>query len=91
MLAAAVVGGGATFAWHRRQGAHPALPASSNPDVNLDVGSRVHISHWRADGTARAAYRGSQWDVKYTGPDAPAAGEHIIRAIETNRLLVERA
>ena len=91
LLAAAVMGGGAVAAWHQRRSRQPAQPAASaNPDINLDIGSPVHVGHWRADGTARVNYRGAGWDARYAGTGAPAAGPHVIRAIDGTHLVLDR-
>ena len=91
LVLAALVGGGAVVAWRAQRGRSPAPePPASNRDVNLDIGSRVHVSHWHADGTARVQYRGAGWDVRYPGSDAPAPGEFTIRALDGNCLLVSR-
>src|SRR5262245_26137838 len=59
LLAAAIVGGGAVAAWHLRRARQPAAPpAEANRDINLDIGTRVQVSAWNADGTARVPYRG---------------------------------
>ncbi len=89
IMAAAVLGGGAVVAWHLRRSQQPKpLPAGSNPDVNLDIGSLVRVDHWQADGTARVQYRGSDWDARHVGSGAVEPGDHRIRAIEGNRLLL---
>lgn len=91
MLAAAAVGGGAVVAWHLRQrGRPPALPAPANRDVNLDIGSRVHVPAWTAEGTARVSYRGAGWDARFGGSGPPAPGEHVIVRIEANQLVLIR-
>ena len=91
LLAGAVVGGGAVALWTLRRSRQPrAADATRNPDVNLDIGGTVHVAHWHADGTARVQYRGAGWDVRYTGSGAPTAGDHLIRAVEGNRLLLDR-
>ena len=88
---AALLGGGAVVAWHLRRSRHPAPPpAMANRDVNLDIGGTVHVAHWHADGSARVSYRGAQWDVRYIGSGVPVAGDHVIRAVDANRLLLER-
>jgi len=84
---AAVIGGGATFGWHlQRRRAPQAEPPASNRDVNLDIGQRVHVAHWSADGTARVHYRGAAWAARHAGPGAPQAGEHLIVALDGNEL-----
>lgn len=92
IAAAALLGGGAMVAWHlRRSRQPPALQAAINPDVNLDIGGTVQVDHWQADGSARVHYRGADWDARHSGGGLPSAGEHVIRAVEGNRLLLERA
>src|SRR5262249_35682942 len=86
-VAAALVGGGAVVAWHLL-GGRRRLHARA--DLPLDVGERVHVQQWSADGTARVQYRGSDWDARFAGPGTPAPGEHVIRAIEGSRLLLGR-
>ena len=91
LLAAAAVGGGAVALWHWRRSrqARPA-DATSNRDVNLDIGNTVHVTHWHADGSARVHHRGAGWDARFIGDGTPAAGDHVIRAVEGNRLLLAR-
>jgi len=89
MVAAAVVGAGATAAWHlKRRQAPAAAPAESNRDVNLDIGQRLHVAHWTAEGSARAHYRGASWAVRYAGSGVPQAGEHVIVALNGSELRV---
>ena len=91
LVLAALVGGGAVLAWRAKRKRDPKPePAASNRDVNLDIGSQVRVERWNADGTARVQYRGAGWDVRYQGSGVPAAGEFTIRALEGNRLLVDR-
>ena len=91
IVCAAVIGGGAVAIWHfRRSRQPPGQPASSNPDVNIDIGSRVLVAEWRPDGSARVSFRGADWDARHVGGGPAMAGEHRIRAIEGNCLLLER-
>lgn len=50
--------------WRLRRGAPP-------PQPGLDVGQTVRVEKWNADGTARVAYRGSQWNAELVTPDTP--------------------
>jgi len=89
LVAAALVGGGATAIWHfKRFRAPRSAPAEANPDVNLDIGQSVRVDAWAADGTAQVSYRGASWAVGYRGAGTPAPGEHTIVAVQGNRLLV---
>ncbi len=89
LVAAAVVGGGATAVWHWRRLRRPGpIPAASNRDVNLDVGERVRVATWASDGTAQVQYRGSLWSARLQ-PGSPAApGEHVVAAVEGNWLVL---
>ena len=54
IVTAALVGGGATAAWHWHRYRQPrSAPARENRDVNLDIGERVHVTEWASDRTAR--------------------------------------
>lgn len=88
-VAAALVGGGATTAWHLRRLRRGAPRATAtNRDVNLDIGSPVQVGQWAADGSARVSYRGAAWSVKYAGSGTPQPGEHVIVALDGNQLRV---
>ena len=84
-------------AGRRRHHRGVALPARAlaalgagrnrNRDVNLDIGqTRAGARPGTADGTARVSYRGSAWNVRFRGAGTPAPGEHVIVAVEGNRL-----
>ncbi len=91
MLAAALSGGGAVALWHLQRARSPVSPpAQANRDVNLDIGERVEVTEWHADGSGSATYRGARWSVVHTGSGAPQTGAHVIRRIEGSRLHVER-
>ncbi|MFO1220848.1 MAG: NfeD family protein [Burkholderiaceae bacterium] len=88
-VAAALVGGGATAAWHLKRFRHPhSAPAEANPDVNLDIGQTVRIERWNDDRTAQVQYRGARWAVVFGGSGTPAPGEHTIVAVQGSRLVV---
>ncbi|MCE2660016.1 MAG: NfeD family protein [Rubrivivax sp.] len=88
VVAAAVMGGGATALWHWRRAQAPrSAPAASNPDVNLDIGQRVTVLQWEPDGSTRVQYRGAAWTARLapqSGP--PGSGEHTIVALRGNQL-----
>lgn len=62
----------------------------SGRDVLLDVGERVHVDRWDADRRARVVYRGADWTAELESRDerAPQPGEHVIRRVEGNRLIL---
>lgn len=89
VVAAALVGGGATAAWHLRRARQPrSAPADRNADVNLDIGQTVDVNHWDGEGRARVPYRGASWAVRHTGDGQPTLGEHVIVAVHGNELQV---
>ena len=91
MVTGAIVGAGATaawWAWRRRRGVAVDSPPQHNRDVNLDIGERVHVAAWSAEGTAQVRYRGSGWSARLA-PGAPAVpGEHVVSAVEGNWLVL---
>ena len=84
LVCAALVGGGATAAWHWRRGVRqgPRGPVGSDRDVHLDVGERIHVSSWGADGTARVRYRGTVWSARLAPGATPAPGDHVVAAVD---------
>ena len=90
VLAAAIVGGGATAAWHAQRRARGPTDgdAASNRNVNLDIGERVSVPAWSGDRTARVAYRGSIWTARLEPGALPDPGEFVVRAVEGNWLVL---
>lgn len=62
---AGVLGIVLTVAAHRWRLAHATPPSQPS----LDIGQAVHVQSWNPDGTARVAYRGSNWDADLAAPD----------------------
>ncbi len=92
LVIGALVGAGATAAWHwKRAHAPKSAPSASNRDVNLDIGQTLKVDAWQADGTARVSYRGAAWSVRYAGTGSPQPGEHVIVAVEGSQLRVAPA
>lgn len=91
MLMAAAVGGAAVIAWHRHRSKAPkAMPAASNPDVNLDIGQSVQVDAWSNDGRAQVQYRGAAWQARFIGSLPAQSGRYVIRAVEGSCLLLDR-
>jgi len=67
-----VVGTMLVVRWKRT---HMAQPRLSN---NLDIGQRVSVIEWRADGSARVAYRGTQWDAVLDLATTPRREQMVI-------------
>ena len=89
VVAAAVLGGGATVGWHLKRAREPkSAPAASNRDVNLDIGQAVQVPAWSADGTARVQYRGASWAVRLADNGPAMPGAHTIVALHGSELLV---
>jgi len=51
------------------------------PQPGLDIGKRVHVETWHADGTARVVYRGTQWDGVVASSDTPR--QHTMYIVDT--------
>jgi len=89
IVAASLVGAVATALWHWKRARQPhSAPAAQNRDVNLDIGERVQVAAWAADGTARVNYRGTQWTARLQPGAAPRPGEHRVTAVEGNWLVL---
>lgn len=89
MAAAAVLGGGAVAIWYFIRRRQPADgPASANRDINLDIGSMIHVETWNADRTASVTYRGAQWTAELAAQAPAAAGGHRIVEVVGSRLVV---
>ena len=90
-VVASLVAGGAVIAWNRVRSRRPQnLSASTNPDVNLDIGETVVVDTWNADGTAQIRYRGAQWTVVHRPGNPPTSGTHRVVEVIGNRLLVDK-
>ncbi|AGX86474.1 NfeD family protein [Candidatus Symbiobacter mobilis] len=91
--AAALVGGATVLAWRSYKSSQPPkLPAQASGDVNLDIGTAVHVERWNDDGSCKLKYRGAQWEGALrtsTGGILPSPGRYYIAAIEGTRLLLE--
>ena len=91
VMTAAVVGGGAVVMWHWQGSKKPkSLHANANPDVHIDIGEQVTVTEWQADGTTSVNYRGSNWTAVLAKKSAaPTTGQHRIKEMSGNRLLIE--
>jgi membrane protein implicated in regulation of membrane protease activity len=95
LLIAALVGAAGVLAVQRHKRKHPATPsAQANPDVNLDIGSSVHIEHatdWNPDGQTTVRYRGADWSAELAPGQQAAAGSFVIEQVRGSVLVLRRA
>ena len=91
LLAAALVGGGATVAltaWRRRrERREPSSQADRN--LMLDIGQRVEVSEWDAFARCKVHYRGALWDARLAPGSPTQTGPHRIVAVEANELVLQ--
>jgi membrane protein implicated in regulation of membrane protease activity len=92
LVAAAVVGGGATAAWHFKRYRMPSsAPVERNRDAQLDVGQTVRVETWSPDRTTTVQYRGAAWQARLADGEPAVAGAHRVAAVEANRLVLAPA
>jgi membrane protein implicated in regulation of membrane protease activity len=92
LVVAAVVGGGATALWHWKRSREPRpAPVRENRDANLDIGERVLVATWSADGSAHVQYRGSTWVARLQPGAVAAPGPYVVAAVEGNWLVLAPA
>ena len=87
LIIAAAIGLGGSL-WLRKSRFGKLRGRGVDPVQNMDIGQVVHIDAWSPNRTARAAYRGAQWDVELVAGEAMQAGDFVIRDIQANRLIV---
>ena len=81
---AGVLGVVLTIAAHRWRLAH----ATPSLQPSLDVGQAVQVRAWNADGRARVAYRGADWDAEPATADTARAATMYIVATRGNVLVL---
>lgn len=86
------VGSGAVVAWHlKRERSPKPSDASSNRDVNLDIGEDVSVIAWNSDGTCSVEFRGANWAAVAGNPqDTLEIGVFKIVAIHGSRLTISK-
>ena len=62
------------------------VPAASNQ--SLDIGQPVQSVTWHENGTARAFYRGAEWDAEPESADTPHTGPLYIKAMRGSTLIL---
>lgn len=93
IIITAAVGVVTTSFLHRSKfGKFTRTDAARDPNINIDIGQSLQIDGWNAgpgDGsTARAMYRGAQWDVDLAPHAQAVPGTFTIREIRGSRLVV---
>jgi membrane protein implicated in regulation of membrane protease activity len=89
LLVAAIIGfSGALLLRRLRFGKQQS--GQAEPLQNMDVGQTVRVDGWTGSRTARASYRGAQWDIELAPGEEAQPGEFVIQAIRANRLVVAR-
>lgn len=93
LVVAGIVGILSIFALRRSKwGKTARRAASSDPNINLDIGQTLMVEAWNGrEGetrTARAMYRGALWDVELEQGAAAQSGQFVIREVRGSRLIV---
>jgi len=61
---------------------------SAASDQSLDIGQPVHGVVWNEDGSARAVYRGTEWDAEAESVDSSRDGVFYIKAMRGSTLIL---
>lgn len=61
---------------------------ADHANQSLEINEPVHAVTWRADGSGRAQYRGSEWDAEAESPDMPREGPLYIKAMRGSTLIL---
>lgn len=88
LLIAALIGFGGSIALRKSRFGKSSVAV--DPLQQMDVGQHLQISEWNENRSARAQYRGTQWDVELAAGEPAAPGEFEIREVRANRLIVAR-
>ena len=81
---AGVLGVVLTVAAHRWRLARATPPQQPG----LDIGQAVQVRQWNPDGTARVAYRGTEWDAELAATGGARAETMYIVATRANVLVI---
>ncbi|MBK1781232.1 NfeD family protein [Advenella sp. WQ 585] len=67
------------------------LKATSDSNVNLDIGQHVEVKSWTDNRTSTVYYRGAQWQVKLDPSisEAPLPGQYVIVDIQSVTLVLK--
>lgn len=95
LAVAAFVGIIATYGLRKsRWGSEARRDAARDPDVNLDIGQSLVVDAWGGEEggsrTARATYRGAEWDIELERGVPATPGTYVIREVKGSRLIVGR-
>ena len=90
VIAALLAASAVLICYLQRKRSPRRQPASSNRDVNMDVGETVNIEQWNSDGTAQVRYRGAVWTVMGRPGALTSPGAHRVAEVIGSRLLVDK-
>jgi membrane protein implicated in regulation of membrane protease activity len=90
LLSAAAVAAAAFVPLHRSRWGQrkPPINAKQDASIHLDIGQRVRVDTWEAEGRARVTYRGAEWDVELAAGEAVTPGRFEILEMRGNQLIL---
>ncbi len=90
LTSAALVGGIGIGALYAKRSKEPiALGASTNKDVNLDIGETVHVPDWDIERNCTVHYRGADWQASLAEGATVQTGSHRIVEMQGSRLILQ--
>jgi len=90
VLSAAIIGGLAITALYLQRSKQAARQgASTNKDVNLDIGETVHVLAWDSERNSTVSYRGADWQASLAAHTISQTGPHRIVEVLGSRLILQ--
>jgi membrane protein implicated in regulation of membrane protease activity len=89
---AGLAGGACVLIWRQwRMRSHSEAASALAADEALDIGERVQVQTWRADGSTSVKYRGAQWEAILAPGQIAQAGVFTIVEVHGSRLVLALA
>jgi membrane protein implicated in regulation of membrane protease activity len=90
IVVGSAVGGMAVVLWRIYQNRVSQSNPQEHASQHLDIGEKVQVSHWNAQGIAQVHHRGAAWRAICAEGQAQETGVYQIKDIQGNTLVLEK-